>query len=125
MMLVCGKIFSQKDTNSKVVIDTSIAKKIAIDLIKGDECKLELKITQENIKLLNNKISIKDSIINNQKNQIANFGKMVDGKDKLLQISNENLESVKKQLRKNKNNLLLWKLTTLATIGVSSFILLK
>ena len=101
------------------------AKKIAIDLVKGDECKEELKITNNNISLLKEKLGVKDSIISAQKNQITNFGKMVEGKDNLLQISNENLSNAKKQISKYKATNLLWKGSTLLTIGVVGFLLLK
>jgi hypothetical protein len=125
MMLVCGKSFSQTDTKNKVVIDTSLAKKIAIDLVKGDECKEELKIVYKNISLLENKVLVKDSIINVQKNQITNFGKMVDGKEKLLNISNDNLKNTQRQLKKSKFNSTFYKLTTLALIGITGVILVK
>ena len=125
MMLVCGKSFSQTDTKNKVVIDTSIAKKIAIDLIKGDECKEELKITKNNVLLLEKKVSLKDSIIIGNKKHINNLDKIVEGKDNLLKISEENLSSAKKQISKYKGNLFLWKTITLVTIGVSGFLILK
>jgi hypothetical protein len=125
MILACGKSFSQTDTKNKVVIDTSIARKIAVDLVKGDECKQELKIVKENINLLNQKVSVKDSIINNQKNQIVNLNKMVDGKDKLIKISDENLNNTKKQLLKSKFNTTIFKVTTIVFIGVAGVLLLN
>lgn len=125
MMLVCGKSISQTDTQSKVAIDTSIARKIAIDLVKGDECKEELRIVNKNILLLKDKIGLKDSIIYAQKNQIFNFGKMLDGKDKLLQISDQNLSEAKKQIAKYKTSNLIWKGSTLITIGLIGVVLLK
>lgn len=125
MMLVCGKSFSQTDTKNKVVIDTSIAKKIAIDLIKGDECKEELKITKNNVLLLEKKVSLKDSIIIGNKKHINNLDKIVEGKDNLLKISEENLSTAKKQISKYKGNLFLCKTITLVTIGVSGFLILK
>jgi hypothetical protein len=125
MILACGKSFSQTDTKNKVVIDTSIARKIAVDLVKGDECKQELKIVKENINLLNQKVSVKDSIINNQKNQIVNLNKIVDGKDKLIKISDENLNNTKKQLLKSKFNSTIFKITTIAFIGVAGVLLLN
>jgi hypothetical protein len=125
MMLLCGRSFSQTDTKNKVVIDTTTARKIAIDLVKGDECKEELKIVNQNVKLLNDKLIIKDSIIENNKNQIINLDKIVKGKDKLLEISDENLSNTKKQLYKSKINNVFWKATTILSIGLSGYLLFK
>lgn len=125
MMLLCGRSFSQTDTKNKVVIDTATARKIAIDLVKGDECKEELKIVNKNVKLLNDKLIIKDSIIENNKNQIINLDKIVKGKDKLLEISDENLSNTKKQLQKSKINNVFWKATTSMSIMLSAYLLFR
>ena len=125
MMLLCGKSFSQKGIQNKVTIDTTLAKKIAIDLIKGDECKVELEITKKNVLLLKEKHHIKDSMIANYKNQVDNLNKIVFSKDNLLEISEENLSLTKKQLSKYKTNNMLFKGTTLIAIGVSAILLIK
>jgi hypothetical protein len=125
MMLLCGKSFSQKDTQSKVTIDTIIAKKIAIDLVRGDECKVELEITKKNVLLLKEKHIIKDSIIGNYKKQLDNLNKIVFNKDNLLKISEENLLATKNQLSKSKKNTLIFQGTTLITIGISVLLILK
>ena len=125
MMLLCGKSFSQKDIQNKVTIDTTLAKKIAIDLVKGDECKVELEITKKNVLLLKEKHHIKDSMITNYKNQVDNLNKIVFGKDNLLEISEENLSNTKKQLYKSKKNTMLFQGTTLITIVLSAILILK
>jgi len=124
-MLLCGKSFSQKDIQSKVTIDTIIAKKIAIDLVRGDECKLELEITKKNVLLLQEKHIIKDSIIGNYKKQVDNLNKIVFSKDNLLEISEENLLATKNQLSKSKKNTLLFQGTTLIAITLSALLILK
>jgi hypothetical protein len=124
-MLVCGKSFSQTDTKNKVVIDTAIAKKIAIDLLKGDECKQELKIVYKNTDLLNEKIIVKDSIIQNQKKQIDNFNKIILDKDKLLKISDENLSNTKKQLFSNQKNVLFYKITSIVSLTLLTIQIVK
>ena len=125
MMLLCGKSFSQIGIQSKVTIDTTLAKKIAIDLVKGDECKVELEITKKNVLLLKEKHHIKDSMIINYKNQVDNLNKIVFGKDNLLEISEENLSNTKKQLYKSKKNTMLFQGTTLITIVLSAILILK
>lgn len=125
MMLLCGKGISQTDTKNKVAIDTSLARKIAIDLVKGDECKEELKLVYQNVSLLEKKVSVKDSVINAQKNQIVNFNKMVEGKDKLLKISDESLSMTKKELSKSKRNTFFYKLSTLISISALAFCIVQ
>jgi hypothetical protein len=124
-MLGCGKTFSQIDIQNKVVLDTLIAKKIAIELIQGDECKEEVNIIKNNVYLLEKKVTIKDSIILSHKKQISNLDEIVDGTNKLLSISKENLANTKKQLTIQKRNTILYKGTTLLFIGVSGYLLLK
>jgi hypothetical protein len=124
-MLGCGKTFSQKDIQNKVVIDTLIAKKIAIDLIQGDECKKEIQIIKNNIFLLEKKTSLKDSIISSHKKQINNLDEIVNDTNNLLSISKENLSNTKKQLSLQKRNTILYQGTTLLFIGVSGYLLLK
>jgi hypothetical protein len=68
---------------------------------------------------------LKDSIITGNKKHINNLDKIVEGKDNLLKISEENLSTAKKQISKYKGNLFLWKTITLVTIGVSGFLILK
>lgn len=125
MMLLCGKGISQTDTKNKVVIDTSLARKIAIDLVKGDECKEELKLVYQNVSLLEKKVSVKDSIVSTQKNQIVNLNKMVEGKDKLLKISDESLSITKKELSKSKRNTFFYKLSTLISVSALAFCIVQ
>lgn len=125
MMLLCGKGISQTDTKNKVVIDTSLARKIAIDLVKGDECKEELKLVYKNVSLLEKKVSVKDSIVSTQKNQIVNLNKMVEGKDKLLKISDESLSITKKELSKSKRNTFFYKLSTLISVSALAFYIVQ
>ena len=54
--------FSQTDT-TKVKIDTPIAKLVVKDLIKGDGCVEELKLTQEKVIKLEARETQKDTII--------------------------------------------------------------
>ena len=62
LLLLSLTSFSQKDTN-KICLSYSIAKLIAIDLVKGDSAVAELKITNKLIWQLNKKISTQDSIV--------------------------------------------------------------
>lgn len=120
-----GKSFSQNATN-KVVIDTIIAKKIAIDLIAGDFCKKEVDLLKLNIKELEKKVSVKDSMISNRQNKIENLYTIIKQKDDLFIKQEEISKTYLKDLRKSKRTTLFYKI--FAFIGVTStgyFILTK
>lgn len=120
-----GKVFSQNVTN-KVVIDTIIAKKIAIDLIAGDFCKKESELLKLNIKELEKKVSVKDSMISNRQIKIQNLYTIIKQKDEIFSKQEEITKTYLKDLRKSKRITLFYKIFSL--IGVTStgyFILTK
>lgn len=83
-----------------------IARLIIKDLIEGDGAKKELSITLEKVLLLNQKIVLKDSIINTNTQQISNYNSIVSQKDSQIKLSQDLSdklqEDLKKQRRKNK-----------------------
>ena len=77
IMLLNFKSFSQKDTihlDSIVCIKKSIAKKIALDLVKLDEVVAINSILNNNISILNKQVKNRDSVIalNNKKYDLSN-----------------------------------------------------
>ena len=91
--------------NSWWAMNYSTAKKIAIDLVKGDSAIAELKVVNKLVWQLNEKISTQDSIITlyiakeqNYIGQINNYDKVIVKKDEII----TGLESdVTKLSRKN------------------------
>lgn len=125
ILLINGKSFSQNVTN-KVVIDTIIAKKIAIDLIAGDFCKKEVDLLKLNIKELEKKVSVKDSMIKNRQVKIENLNTIIKQKDDLFFKQEEISKTYLNELRKSKRTTLFYKI--FAFVGVTStgyFILTK
>jgi hypothetical protein len=78
ILLLSSIVFSQKDTN-RICFDYSIAKKIAVDLVKGDSAIVELSYTKELVLMLDKKSQYQDSIIKNFEAKDANY---------ILQIQN-------------------------------------
>jgi hypothetical protein len=125
ILLTSGKSISQTDT-SKVVITTTIAKKIANDLITGDFCKKKLDLLELNIKELEKKVIVKDSMIFNRESKITNLNTMLLKKDEMFKMQEEISKTYLKDLRKSKRTTLFYKI--FAFIGVTStgyFILTK
>lgn len=83
-----------------------IARLVIKDLITGDGAKSELALTLDKIKILEQKVVLKDSVITNLNTQIGNFNSILITKSDQLVLSQElskRLESdLKKQKLKNK-----------------------
>lgn len=125
ILLTSGKSISQTDT-TKVVITTTIAKKIASDLVAGDFCKKKIDFLELNIKELEKKVVVKDSMIFNRENKITNLNTMLLKKDEMFSMQEEISKTYLKDLRKSKRTTLLYKV--FAIIGATTtgyYILLK
>ena len=112
-----GKGISQTDT-TKVVISTTIAQKIATDLIAGDFCKKKVDFLQLNIKELEKKVIVKDSMIFNRELKITNLNSIIFKKDEMFTKQEEISKTYLKDLRKYKRTTLLYKI--FAIIGATS-----
>jgi len=62
LILLMFPLFSYAQQDS-IKLPISVAKQIVKDLVSGDSAKAELKLTNEHVVLLNQKIVLKDSII--------------------------------------------------------------
>jgi hypothetical protein len=81
LILVNSIAFSQSATDTnKITLSYPVAKAVARDLISGDSAIATLKVKDQEIKLLEQKISLKDSVIYTYKLKEANY---------LNQVSNE------------------------------------
>lgn len=105
LVIVSLKSFSQIDT-TRVSLGEQIARLVIKDLIEGDGAKKELSITLEKVSLLNQKIVLKDSIINTNTQQISNYNSIVSQKDSQVimfqNLSDELQNDLRKQKLKNK-----------------------
>lgn len=125
MVIVSGKSISQTDTKSKVVIDVEIAKKIANDLVAGDVCKAKLKLTENNISLLEKKVSLKDSVITSLEKQKSNLDLVIAYKDDVILKQEEISKSYKSELRKSKTTTFIYKVFAYIGIGATGYLLIK
>ena len=119
-----GKGISQTDT-SKVVITTIIAQKIATDLIAGDFCKKKVSFLQLNIKELEKKVVLKDSMIFNRESKITNLSTMLLKKDEMFTMQEEISKTYLKDLRKAKRTTLLYKIFALIGATTTGYFILK
>ena len=79
-----------------------IAKLVIKDLITGDGAKDELALTLDKIKLFEEKVILKDSIIVNLENKISNFNSIMNTKSDQLALSRELSKKLEIDLKKQK-----------------------
>ena len=91
------------------------------DLVTFDGVKLQLIETQELLKLSNDKLVLKDSVITNLNGKVVNLQAIIDKKDEQFGLEKEKSESLEKELKKQKRNTFLWKLAAGAGAILSLF----
>ena len=75
--------FSQSDTSKvkkdscSITLSCDVAKRVAVDLVRGDSARAELEATQQLVGLLNQKIDKQDSLNTTYTYQIINLNKQV------------------------------------------------
>lgn len=115
--------FSQTDT-TKVRISTPIAKLAIKDIIKGDGCILELKLTQEKLIKTEEREKEKDGhiLLLEVKDKNNNF--MMGKKDEQLKTSDELSNSLRKELKEQRTKNFFWKVGAYVGIVTSTYLLL-
>jgi hypothetical protein len=103
LMMMNLKSFSQNVIDStSIQLKKPIAKLVIKDLITGDGAKDELAITIDKIKLFEQKIVLKDSIILNLNDKINNFNSILLTKTDQLALSQELSKKLEVDLKKQK-----------------------
>lgn len=135
MMLVSSIAFSQTNTgtittDSIVPLPKNVAKEVVKDLIRKDSLESELKVCQENTGLLEQNLTLKDSVILSkdaqislQKQKEANYETMLQLKD--TQIENFKLltDKLNADIKKNRRKTVLKTIGNTALIGGLVFLL--
>jgi negative regulator of sigma E activity len=102
-MIVSLNSFSQTVTDSTTIrLKKPIVKLVIKDLIKGDGAKKELVLYGDKIKLFQEKIILKDSVILNLNTKIHNFNSILTTKSDQLSLSQELSKKLEQDLKKQK-----------------------
>ena len=103
LMTTSLKGFSQSATDStSIQLKKPIVRLVIKDLIKGDGAKSELALTLGKIKILEQKIILKDSVIFNLNSKISNFNSILFTKNDQLALSQELSKKLQTDLKKQK-----------------------
>jgi uncharacterized coiled-coil protein SlyX len=102
ILMMSFKSFSQTAIDTTLIrLEKPIARLVIKDLIIGDGVKQELSLTQDKVKLLEQKITLKDSIISNLNTQIFNYKSTIDFKSEQLALSQELSNKLQNDLKKS------------------------
>ena len=124
LMMMSLKSFSQNDTvPSSIQLQKPIAKLVIKDLISGDGAKEELLLNIDKIKLLEDKIILKDSVIFNLKDQIGNFNSILNTKSDQLTLSKKLSEKLETDLKKQQLKTKLMGGAGIVAVAVTIFLL--
>jgi len=103
LMMTSLKGFSQSVTDStSIQLQKPVARLVIKDLITGDGAKEELALNIDKIKILEQKVVLKDSIITNLNFQIGNFNTILSTKSDQLLIAQELSKKLEQDLQKQK-----------------------
>lgn len=102
-------VFSQTDTGTNTKsFPIPIVRLIMKDLISGDSAKAQLKLTEFQLKETENKVFLKDSIINSLRLKESNYLVMVDAEKEKYKVVSDYSKQLEKDLKiqkvKNKFN---------------------
>ncbi len=109
--------FSQTDT-TKVRIKVPVAKLAVKDILKGDGCFEELKLTREKIIKLQEREAQKDTIISLYKDKDDNNKLIIHTQELQINQYEKLSDDLHKELRAAKTSSVLWKIST----GMLSFL---
>jgi uncharacterized membrane protein (DUF106 family) len=124
LMIPSLKSFSQNVTNTtSIPLETPLVRLIIKDLIVGDGFKQELSLTQDKVKILEQKVTLKDDIIKTQSSQIQNYQSIDNHRLNQLKLSQELTQKLQVDLKKQQFQSKLFKGTSLLGIAVVIFLI--
>jgi hypothetical protein len=91
------------------------------DLVTLDGVKLQLKETEELLKLSNDKLTLKDSVITNLNSKVNNLNEIIKKKDEQFGLEREKSESLLKELKQEKRKGFFYKLGAIGGLAIGVF----
>lgn len=120
-------VTSQKTSQTDTIVPLKVptAKLVIKDLLKGDGAIIELEELQKVVQLTNEKIVLKDEIINTLNSKVTNLDYIIKQKDEQFKLEREKSESLIKELKSEKRKTFLYKVGTYVGIVATGILLVK
>ena len=127
--------FSQTNTNNqsqrpvssdttKVKLKPSTARLAIKDIVKGEGCEQELKLTQEKVIKLEERETQKDTIISLLESKDKNNQYIITQQGSQLNLYNDMTKDLKKEIKRTKTEKFLYKLGTFVGVLTTSYLLI-
>ena len=127
--------FSQTNTNNqsqrpvssdttKVKLKPSTASLAIKDIVKGEGCEQELKLTQEKVIKLEERETQKDTIISLLESKDKNNQYIITQQGSQLNLYNDMTKDLKKEIKRTKTEKFLYKLGTFVGVLTTSYLLI-
>ena len=86
----------------QIQLTPKVARFVVTDLLEGDQAKLEVKLLDQQVTLLKDKIKVLDSITGKKDAIISNYEEILGKKDSQLNLSSELSKRLQTDLKKQK-----------------------
>ena len=101
LMILNLSVGLAQDTQ-QIQLAPKVARLVVTDLLEGDQAKLEVKLLDQQVTLLKDKIKVLDSIAGKKDAIISNYEEILGKKDSQLNLSSELSKKLQTDLKKQK-----------------------
>jgi hypothetical protein len=101
LMILNLSVGLAQDTQ-QIQLQPRVARLVVTDLLEGDQAKLEVKLLDQQVTLLKDKIKVLDSIAGKKDAIISNYEDILGKKDNQLNLSSELSKKLQADLKKQK-----------------------
>ena len=101
LMILNLSVGLAQDTQ-QIQLAPKVARLVVTDLLEGDQAKLEVKLLDQEVTLLKDKIKVLDSIAGKKDAIISNYEEILGKKDNQLNLSSELSKKLQTDLKKQK-----------------------
>ena len=101
-LMILNLSFGLAQDTQQIQLQPRVARLVVTDLLEGDQAKLEVKLLDQEVTLLKDKIKVLDSIAGKKDAIISNYEDILGKKDNQLNLSSELSKKLQADLKKQK-----------------------
>ena len=123
-LMILNLSFGLAQDTQQIQLAPKVARLVVTDLLEGDQAKLEVKLLDQEVVLLKDKIAVLDSILGKKDNIITNYEEILGKKDNQLNLSSELSKKLQTDLKKQKAKTKLFQMSSgaVAIVALALFL---